>query len=274
MAAAVYQSPGVITVEERPVPQPGPDESCRPGALVRHLRVRHPPTARRVGTATGGGRGARMERDDRRRRRQRHQLVGGRARGRRLLTALRHVPALPGGQAVAVREPQRHDEQPQRRCLRRVHPVPGCRCPAPPRRPGAAPRGTGRAALGGHARHHALGRAARRHRDGVRGRPHRGIERCRPARHGHRRRHRGRAESGTARAGRQTRRQGGRGPVRSRGLPLVGAGAPVVEGRPRRPGVLGSPGRPRGRLLPGRLAVASSSWWAPASTTRPSTSTG
>ncbi len=26
MAAAVYQSPGVITVEERPVPQPGPDE--------------------------------------------------------------------------------------------------------------------------------------------------------------------------------------------------------------------------------------------------------
>ena len=26
MAAAVYQSPGVITIEERPVPHPGPDE--------------------------------------------------------------------------------------------------------------------------------------------------------------------------------------------------------------------------------------------------------
>ena len=31
MAAAVYQSPGVVTVEERPVPRPGPDQVLREG---------------------------------------------------------------------------------------------------------------------------------------------------------------------------------------------------------------------------------------------------
>ena len=49
MPAAVYQSPGVITVEERPVPRPGPGPGARAGPPLRNLRLRHPPAARRLG---------------------------------------------------------------------------------------------------------------------------------------------------------------------------------------------------------------------------------
>ena len=77
---------------------------------------------------------------DRRRRRRRHQLVGRRAgRGRRV-PEVRHLPPLPRGQAVAVREPAEHDGRAQRRRLRRVHPRAGGRCAAAAR--GPARRGT------------------------------------------------------------------------------------------------------------------------------------
>ena len=109
MAAAVYQSPGVITVEERTVPRPGPDQivvrvhSCgicgsdihqlrdgwgfTPGAVAGHewsgtiAAVGDDVTEWSVG-----------------------ELVVGRPR-----PAMRHLPSLPGGQALAVREPQQHD---------------------------------------------------------------------------------------------------------------------------------------------------------------------
>ena len=184
MAAAVYQSPGVLTVEERKVPRPGPDQLVVRVARVRHLRVRHPSAPRRVGHGARCRRRPRMERDDRRHRRERHGLVGRRTRGGRRGAALRHLPALPGGQAVAVREPQQHDRRAGRRRLRRIHPVPVRRRPPPPRGPLAPPCRAGRAPLRGAARHHPLGRRAGRQRHGLRRGPDRRADRGRAAGHG------------------------------------------------------------------------------------------
>ena len=68
MAAAVYQSPGVVTVEERSVPRPGPDQvvvrvhACGIcGSDIHQLRDGW-------GFTPGRGGRPRMERDDRRRR--------------------------------------------------------------------------------------------------------------------------------------------------------------------------------------------------------------
>ena len=231
MAAAVYQSPGVVTVEERTVPRPGPDQlvvrvhACgicgsdihqlrdgwgfTPGAVAGH---EWSGTIAAVGEDVTGWSVGEL-------------VVGGR------IAALRHLPALPGGQAVAVREPQQHDLGAGGWRLRRVHPVPGRRRPPPPRRPVPAPCRPGRAAVGGAARHHPLGRRARRQRDGLRRRPHRRAERRRAARHGDHGHHGGGAARRTAPTGRRPRRHLPRRPCGPRGVPALGARAHVVTGR-------------------------------------------
>ena len=106
MAAAVYQSPGVGHRGGAPGPTPGTGPGRRARARLRHLRVRHPPAARRLGLQAGCRRRPRMER---------HRSppsattspdwsVGELVVGRRL-AQVRHLPALPRGQALAVREP-------------------------------------------------------------------------------------------------------------------------------------------------------------------------
>ena len=273
MAAAVYRSPGVIAVEERPVPRPAPDQvvvrvhACGIcGSDIHQLRDGW-------GFKPGAVAGHEWSGDHRRSRRRRHGLVGRRAGGRRRLTALRHLPALPRGEAVPVREPQQHDHRPHRRRLRRVRRGAGGGRVAAARRAPAPSRRARRAAVGGAARDHPFGCRPGRHGDGVRGRSHRRLEHRHPARQGHRRHHRGRAPRRSAPPGLRPRCHGRRRPGRPRGVPLLGAGAYVVARRARRPGVLGAPGRDRSRLSSARAVAASWSWWAPGSTTPSSTST-
>ena len=91
MAAAVYQSPGVVTVEERPVPRPGPDQvvvrvhSCGIcGSDIHQMRDGWGLTAGVVGGHEWSGTIAAVGDDG-------DPVVGGRAGGRRLLAQVRHA---------------------------------------------------------------------------------------------------------------------------------------------------------------------------------------
>ena len=171
MAAAVYRSPGVITVEERPVPRPGPDQlvvrvhACgicgsdihqlrdgwgfKPGAVAGHewsgtiVAVGDDVTGWSVGELVVGGASPRCGTCRRCREgkpsqcENRNSMITDHTDG----AFAEYVVARAAGRA------------------------------APARRALAAPRGAGRAAVGGAARHHPFGRRAGRHRDGLRGRP-------------------------------------------------------------------------------------------------------
>ena len=60
MPAAVYQKPGVVTVEERPVPRARPRPDPDRGRPLRHLRLGHPHAARRLGPPARADRRSRV----------------------------------------------------------------------------------------------------------------------------------------------------------------------------------------------------------------------
>ena len=170
MAAAVYQSPGVVTVEERTVPQPGPDQlvvrvhACgicgsdihqlrdgwgfTPGAVAGHewsgtiAAIGDEVTGWSVGERVVGGASPRC----------------GTCRGCR------------AGKPSQCENRNSMTSETHRRSLRGIHPLPGRRCPAAPRGPVPPPCRTGRTAVGGPPRHHPFGRGTGRQRHGLRGR--------------------------------------------------------------------------------------------------------
>ncbi len=203
------------------------------------------------------------------------QLVGGRVgRGRRLAT-LWHLPPLPRGQAVAMREPPLHDHRAHRRCLRRVHRGPRRRRAAAARQgwPPATPRWPSRCRWPCTASHAQASR--RRHVSwcsapgpigalsvaALRAMGITDITVVEPN------------ESRRKLASRAGRREVDRSGGRSRSSP---PGSPSANP----PGPRTSSWSARVTVPPSRLpsarcgGVASSSWSAPASTIRPSTSTG
>ena len=213
MPAAVYTARGEITLEQRPVPRPGPGTGARRGRPLRHLRFGHPHHARGMGQARRG-RGPRVQRGRRRRRRRRRHLVGGRRSGRRSFAPVRPLRALPRGPAVAVREPRALDVRghAQRWGLRGLPRDRRSGPAAPARRALAARRRAGRAAGRRPARDHARRHRRRRLGDGLRRRPDRRPVDRRAREPWTRSGHGGRARCAAARAGPAARRARGARP--------------------------------------------------------------
>ncbi len=248
MSAAVYQSPGSVTVEERPVPRPGPDQlvvrvhACgicgsdihqlrdgwgfKPGAVAGHewsgtiAAVGDDVTRWSVGELVVGGASPKCGTCRRCREGKPSQCEN-----RQSMTGEHTDGAF--AEYILVRE------------------AGVLRLPE-----GLLPRHAALAeplsvALHGITR---SGVAARRHRHGVRGRADRRPQRRGAAVDGDHGHHRRGAARGPAPPGRQPRRVGRRRPGRPRGVRVLGAGAHVLPRGPRRPGVLGAPGGDRGGL--------------------------